>query len=149
MSSELQKWPFDWDRLKKGDRIPAERLERVVGHKRSEHKDYSFALLSLAQEIEREMGSRGNPVTVRRQHDDLIILTDSQAALHNDNQFQLARRKMGRALVRQAAVDTNKLSDDEMRRHEQRYLANSRMYQAILRERRKQLPEGDGKRLLD
>jgi hypothetical protein len=121
--------PIDYDLLNKGDVIPVNRVEEIVGVKRAA-KEYAFRLLRLKGRIEHELAERGKVWTLSTDHGDLRILTDSEASTYNEVESAHARRKERRCFARQAAVDVSKLSEDERPAHERRVYVQGKYIQA-------------------
>jgi hypothetical protein len=102
--------------LAKGDYISPEFLEGLTGFLRYT-QDYSFAMLSLRDDLERRLGAIGNPVTIKQEDQGLRLLTDSEAAEYNAHRGNKLLGQMGRAHKRNQAVDSNNLSQEEDHQH--------------------------------
>ena len=135
MQTQTEKYPFDYDALKKGDVIAAESLEGILLIKRDDAR-FGLKILGLKEKIESELDARGHPVTVRIDKGSLVILTDEEAAVYNPEQFDLGVRKAGRAHRRTIAVDMNNLEDGNRKKLERRIEVQGRVLQAIRKERR-------------
>lgn len=128
-----ERWPVDFDALKRGDVIPSERVERVYGVSR-EDRAYSLAAMRLAKLVStffrRERGENVVVVCVR---DDIRILTHAEQARHVRRQERIRRRSYLRNIEAGAAVDTDALSDEERQAHEEWLLRASWRKQQILK----------------
>jgi len=113
MKKKVTRFPVDFEKLKKGDVLKCEYLERVFMISPDEEQEYRFCLLTLRDQIMRELEKQGRPVTVIARHDDLVILTDEEAAEHNPREFKRGIRRMVRAHKRTLAVDITLLSHDQ------------------------------------
>lgn len=110
-----EKYPFDYDALKKGDVIHADTLEGVVRLNR-EHKNYSRGVCGLAKIIMREMEARGRPVVVCAVGNDLKILTDEEAGPYNRRRKKITYRAQRTVFRNMLKVDTAFVSQDEKAR---------------------------------
>lgn len=127
---EVEKHPFDFDRLKKGDIIPVERIESLSRVSRDSAR-YSLIALKYKDQIESELESRGRPVTVKIDRGNLVILTDSEAAEYNKTQFDARKRQMGASHRRAMQVDIGQLSDDQKERHRRNLLVQGAQLAAM------------------
>ena len=127
--NEAQRTPVDYDALKKGDVIPAARIEQIVGVTRAS-PNYAFRMLRLKGQIERELADRGKVWTIASANGDLRVLTDAEASTYNFTEAAHARSKERRCFARQAAVEVDKLPADERPEHERRLYIQSRFIQA-------------------
>lgn len=85
MSETVQRYPFDFDTLKKGDVIPVDVLEDRSGFKYGS-RGYDLALLQFRGRIFKELADRGTIVTVRSEKGALRILTDLEASSYLGNE---------------------------------------------------------------
>lgn len=127
---QTEKHPFDFDALKKGDVIYAEQIERLSNTKRSD-RAYQLKLLGFREQLQRELESRGMPVTVRIDHDNLIILTDSEAAAYNAAWFNSRKRQLLTCHYRSLQIDTSALDEDERKRHERAIMSQGAQIAAM------------------
>lgn len=127
---QTEKHPFDFDAIKKGDVIYAEQIERLSNTNRSD-RAYQLKLLGFREQIQRELDSRGMPVTVRIDHDNLVILTDSEAAAYNAAWFNSRRRQLMTCHQRSLQVDTALLEEDERKRHERAIMSQGAQIAAM------------------
>lgn len=125
-----ERWPVDWDSLKKGDFIDRERCEKIVDCP-SDSPKYALKLLSFKETVEREMADRGKPVTVRVDHGSLKILTDSEASAYNEDRQRASLRAFSRGHRRNVAVDVAELNDEDKAKHERRLLVGGTILTAI------------------
>lgn len=128
MSTE--KHPFDFDALKKGDSFTPEVLESIT-LKQRETKEYSFALLSLREQIETELEARGRPVVVAMVKNNLVILTDEEAQLYTFERFNAAQRAMYRAHRRSMIIDRTNLSEEAEQRHQRQLIVQGAKLAAL------------------
>lgn len=128
------KYPFDFDLLKKGDTIQPETLTKVL-NRRIGTKEYAFGVMGLQKQIMREMAARGRPVTVCQIKDALHVCTDAEASQYNEKQAKVGRRKIGRAWVRIRYVDTSKLTAEELAEHDKRMMFLGRLNHGVTRKK--------------
>lgn len=126
MSCEVEKWPVDFDVLDKGDVIPVEQLEKILGIPQT-HPQYSVKLLGWKHWLENEMAARGKLVVSRTDHGALRILTDAEAAIYLPERFEAGLSVSTRAHRKLLHVDTTKLSHLE-----QAELSHQRTLQAMI-----------------
>lgn len=126
-----RKFPYDFDSLNKGSIIEAKELTEIFELKPSE-KAYSFALMGLANQIEKYFKQASNQtVTVRRLGDDLHICTDEVASEVNQKRFNRDLRALLRDHDRLMGVDMTQLSHDRLRGHQRAIVNQSRVIQAV------------------
>jgi len=122
-------WPLETKHLAKGDRIPASIIEEVFKTSR-EKRNYGLKLMRACDFVTRRLLERGISAVVVSEHDDLVILTDAEAATYSAHNFDLGRRKMGRSLQRQAAVDRSQLTPDQLATHDRALAQHGAIYAA-------------------
>lgn len=111
--------PVDVLAMRKGDVIPAERCEEILGIKRSDHDAYRCARLGLKVEIERQWHDlRGEVITMRCQGAGLQVCTDAQAVEENRRRRILNINGIKRAQMRQMGVDASRLTPAQRLIHE-------------------------------
>lgn len=126
---EAERFPVDYDALKKGDVIPAERVQRLTGLPKG-HEKYSLRALQWGRKIEKEMEQRGCPVIIVYEKYALKVLTDSEAIVYNAKSFREGIAKSQRAHRRnRTRVDRCELTAAEKASHE----TEVRVSAAILR----------------
>lgn len=129
------RYPLDYDALKKGDVIPAAQLERILSRKRGTER-YHLQLLTLRDEIERQLAIRGAIVAVRTFGDTLKILTDEEAAEHCPRRVHLGIRHAFKNHRKSLAVELPNLSDEKRRELLRTNEINSKMLSAATEARR-------------
>jgi hypothetical protein len=132
---DIQYFPLDFDALKKGDEIEADRLESITNTKRGTDQ-YNLAVLALRARIMQELKDRGKFVTVAVVKGCLRLLTDEQAALYNARMYRAGFQRAGRSLKRLAKVDVGNLTDQQKQDHERTLLVFGKMLQAAKTARR-------------
>lgn len=125
------RYPFDYDNLKKGDEIPVEQLEHITRTKYGDDK-YSLRVLSLCEQIERELKERGRHVTVVQRKGAIRILLDSEAAEYNSMRFRQQQEGLVRSHYRGLAVVSANLDETERKRHERRMENQSKILQGMI-----------------
>lgn len=126
----VEKYPFDFDMLKKGDVIPVERIELLIMTKQ-DHPKYSLRILRLKDQIESELERRGRPVTVRTDHGCLVILTDPEAAEYNKAQFGIRRHQLSICHQRTLQVNVTQLTDEQRKIHERNIVVQGAQLSAM------------------
>ena len=126
----MQKYPVDYSSLKKGDIIPQQIIEDILGTS-ANSTDFSLKLLKLRDRIENEMFARGNPVTIRINQNNLIILNDHEASLWNFNQmFAGVRKVQKRTYYLEETVNIKNLNVDNKLAHMRRLEVSSAIAQS-------------------
>jgi hypothetical protein len=129
MMSDVQRHPIDFERLSKGDVIPVNRIEEIVGVKRDD-KNYSILLLQLKGRVERELFERKKLWTLTTEAGEIKILTDAEASAYNAIEAENARRRERRRFALQCAVDVGELTEEQKSEHRRRVEIQGRYIQA-------------------
>lgn len=132
----VQKYPLDFDVLKKGDVVSVAQQEDIFQIKEA-HDHFAFRSLGLKQRIEKEMALRGLPVTVRHDHGALLVCTDTDASEYNDKMRARTLRSFGRAHRRNLAVDRSKLDGPALETHDRKNGIYGAVLAAALKVRRR------------
>ena len=127
-------YPFDLSKFSKGDRIDRAAVEVAFGV-RADTKGFRVALLRLRCYLEEDFLDRGEIVTITEDDGALMILTDVEAAVFNDEAVWGFVRRATKALARQRAVDRSKLDADQTKQHDRALEVNGRAIAATHRER--------------
>jgi hypothetical protein len=107
----VEKFPFDFDALQKGDYINPDYLEKITGHK-VDSQEYSFAVMQLVSQIESRL-----EVVCKTNSGGISILTDEEAVFYVRKQNLAANRKKRKQLRRlQTSIDCSNLSQDGQKR---------------------------------
>ncbi len=114
----MERHPFDFEQIQKGDIISTDEIEKAYGVSRFE-KAFAFSLLRGTQAIE----SQRHDLVARVSQESIHILTDREADAYLAGQRESAIRRLKRAAARTARVDRSDYSDAE-RKHSE---AESRM----------------------
>lgn len=134
------KWPYDYDRLGKGDLITNEQIAIrtgvPIGTTPEERERFELARLGERSKIERELWRRGKHITIKGVREGLRLLHDPEAAEHNARMFESARRQLGRYYYRNSGVDESKLSDEQRAIHRRHLLVEGKVVQAVTDARR-------------
>jgi hypothetical protein len=130
METNTERYPIDYDTLNKGDTIPAARIERITGKTRTD-LNYALACMALKERIETDLWKLGKPWTLKQQGEDIVVLTDAEAAEYNDRRFKQDLRSMGRRLQHQLSVDVAQLDDDQRADHLRAVEVNGKIMQAV------------------
>jgi hypothetical protein len=128
VSTELyaEAYPVDFEALKKGDTIPAEKIEEIFNTRRTD-ADYSLYQMKLRSRIIGERRKMGRPVSVRCDGPALVILTDSEASQYQARRCETALDKLADGNLGLQEVDVQNLREDEMKYHERRQLVSGAM----------------------
>lgn len=139
--------PMDWHKVRKGDYIDPEVIERMTDTKRTDAKQFAFAILNAKAVIEKELDRIGYPVVIKAEGDGLRLLTDAEAVEYSATRHRNLTTQLRRSHVRSvAAIDVRQLSAEQLRRHERDVIARSRELQAM-RDARKQFQSAEQKQL--
>lgn len=126
-----ERYPLDFEKLRKGDYIPPEQVERISGVTRSE-RSYQFAIMKLKEEIQRNCDG----YCVKQEGLGLRIQKDAEASGYLASLNNSRYRGIMRSNQLLGKVDQENLTPAQQREHERRMLVQSRMLQAALSERR-------------
>lgn len=74
-----ERWPLDFEALKRGDVVPVSHVERIAGVKRDDAA-FAFHALKLAKDIEHYFETCGDVVCVKSVRGSLHVLTHSRQA---------------------------------------------------------------------
>jgi hypothetical protein len=130
---ELKKYPLDFAALEKGQDFSIAELEKISGHK-AESDKFRFFVLALQASIHDKRG-----FTCKVHADgSMRILSDTEAAKHNQKLFTWDVTSMFRRYYLNCQVDTANLSENDKRVHERNILVQSR-YLGALTTTRKEL----------
>lgn len=140
------KYPIDYDLVKKGDLFTIEELEKILSRRR-DHKQFPFYLMGFAKNIEREMASRGQVVTVAQVNGSLKVLTDQEASIYNHDMFARNIRGLIHCHQRALGVDVVDFKEDERKTHDRMLEVQGKTLQAVSRVRI-ELPTWPHRRLL-
>lgn len=127
---------MDVKTLKKGDTISPKELEKMFNSKRTT-PEYRLQLIELQVKIQEESNKNDDPLLCRTEKEALIIMTDSEAARYKADQHRQAVMKIYRSLRHLSRVDTNNLTSQEAQKYERDVINQSRIAQAVKRERRR------------
>ena len=128
---DAQRWPLDFEALKRGDYLTPEIVEAAVQCSRFD-KNYRLEVLRLRTMIQDSFVARGDLVTVVSERDGLRILTHSEQADYAPEREARSVRQMLLAKAEGAAVDLKQLGDEQRQRHERWLLrASWRLQQAL------------------
>lgn len=111
------RFPIDYDKAEKGDRIEAALLEQVFGCNRLDQK-YNMALRRLSATIEDELWMRGKNYTVCIRDYGIAILTDPESSDYNQARFRHHLGGIARSNRKMAMVDTAALSQEARAAHD-------------------------------
>lgn len=133
---EAIEYPIPTDHLRKGDRIERADIEHAFGVK-ADTKAYRLALMRAKNHVERRFLERGEPVTIAEDDGALMILTDSEAAVYNNDAVWSYVRRAARALSRQRVVNRANLTSEQRDTHDRALEVNGRAIAAARREQRR------------
>jgi hypothetical protein len=81
--------------------------------------------------VERRLSERGLVVVCKQEKNDVMVLTDAQAAKYTDRRQRIARQQMARNYCKQTTVDRDALTDEERAAHDRRLEVNGRTLSAM------------------
>lgn len=131
----VDKWPFDYDAMQKGDSIPSSKVIEVIQEKPDSPK-FQLKLMRLVGAIERELNDRGKRVTVRSVKGAIEILDDPTAAEYAPSRRKKAVRQLMRSQEIAQRVDVSQLDEDQRRSHERSLLTGATYLQALSQAKR-------------
>lgn len=130
-SSGVVYYPLDVSKLTKGQVLTLAELEPILGVSPTSRK-WPLKLLNLRQKIETLRRGLGLPIfTFRVKRGELLVCDDSDASQYNRSMGKRGIKRFRRASVRNLAVDTSKLTDEERQTHERTVLRQAMMLAAI------------------
>lgn len=141
MENEVALYPLDFDALSKGDVIPAEKIEMITSEKRGTN-EYRFKALRLSGRIQDEMRDRGTPVTISFKGDDIVILTDQEASVHNAMLFGQWLRRLAGTHRRSCEVNVANLGPEQRIDHDRKLYEQGFFLQALSKARKELKVEG-------
>jgi len=110
--------PMDVTVLRKGDYIPPDVCEKMLGVKRSERR-YSLELCALVARIKSLADEHGNVLSFCSDGDGIRVHTDEEASDYHAKAIDRARAKAARSLRDMVTrVDTSQLTEDQRRAHD-------------------------------
>lgn len=127
---EATRWPIDYEAIKKGDSIPVDKVERLVGVSRTDAR-FSLLAMQMAKQIERDLHINKKMWTVRTEGGSIRVLTDAEASHYNHSRQRRDRRSMFRRFALNSAVDATLLSDDQKQQHDRAMEVDGRYIQAM------------------
>jgi len=133
--------PLDISALKKGDYISPEELERIVCTPRGTNS-YAFKVLEVKEFIRKASIDNGEPLLTKQEQYGLRVLTDSEALDYKERQHELRLQGIRRTFIDLTHIDVRNLTTPESQRHTSAVLCQSRVIQAMNRERNKLMQEG-------
>lgn len=136
----ISKYPIDFDAVRKGDEFPPEELEDIFG-KKPGTDEFRFAVLGLQSLIQERTG-----FTVKGMSSGgLRVLTDAEAAEHNQRIFAQNLRGMVARHALNCQVDVDNLSSDQKLKHDRNLLSQSRYVSALAHTTKQLTIEGSKK----
>ena len=132
----VNRHPLDYDALAKGDVLSIKDQERILGVKHTHEKFWSRAL-GLKIRIEKSLAERGLFVTMKNDHDNLVVCTDPDASKYNARQVVSGLRKAVRSHRRNTMVDRSNLSADERKVHDRNLVVDGHSLATMLTQRKR------------
>jgi hypothetical protein len=131
-------YPLDTEGLGKGSRVTGDRIAEATGVPTSS-RNFGLAMLRIKGYVYAALAERGLDVVIRQDGDDLVILTDSEAAPYTDDKFRQRIVQAGLALREQLSVARGGLTDEEVARHDRALTVNGMTYAGARKARRETL----------
>ncbi len=125
------KYPIDFESIQKGDVITEDVIERAMDCKVGT-KQYEFRMMALGAMIWQRTGF----VVKGQNYTQLRVLTDEEAVPYSAKTFRTGQRKMRRGHVQSQSIDVEELSEDSKRTLRNNIISQSRLLQAVQKERR-------------
>ncbi len=116
---DAQRYPLDYEALKKGDVISQEQLEHITGEQAGT-QEFQLKVLGLREKIEGAKEDMGEPVVLASHENTLRVLTDLEASERLNGHRRRAVRLLRRTVRRFGAVDVTEFSGDELYTHNRR-----------------------------
>lgn len=131
-------YPMDFGTLKRGDYLPPERVEVIVGMRRTA-PDYRLELLALCQSAELHFRSIGDIATVVTDQDGMRILTHEEQSRNAPKRARRHTRGMVKAAQEFAGVDVAQLSAEQRQIHDEAQRRHSWRLQQMMKPKPKDL----------
>ena len=126
------RFDVDISGLEPGSAVSQAVCEKAIGFARESDKyGFQFALLQLADHVQRLLWKADCRWTVTTRDGEILILTHEQASKYNAARFNGAMDKMRRCHKRLCAVDIASLSDELRGSHDEAIARQSRILQGI------------------
>ena len=126
----VQYHPVDFDALNKGDTIPNDKLEGILGVA-VQSKLFKLKALGLRNKIAAKLRERGKPATVAVVREGIKVLTDEEAVEYNPRQYRHGLRRARRSHGRLLDVDPGQLGDASKRTFERAVVVQGAVLAAI------------------
>ena len=127
---KTEKYPIDFDSLKKGDRICTAVLEEILQVKAG-RSEFQTKGLNFAKKVEQELARRGMDCIVKLRQESLHILTDSEAVEYISRTNRMGCNKINSAFNALGIVDYSKLNADDKNRYDRAVVVVSMVYQGV------------------
>lgn len=134
MTEETTEYPLATDQLIKGSRVERAEICRAFSVE-PDTKAFRLALMRARHYIEGRFLDRGEVVTITEDNGSLMILTDAEAAVFNDDAVWRYVKRAARSLVRQRAVDRAQLTPAQVSVHDRALEVNGRALAATYQEK--------------
>lgn len=132
--NEQSQYPFDTDHLNKGDIVSTETIERAYSVE-SGTTEFGLVLLRAKSFLIRRFADRGEIITVRADHDTLVIETDETQYPYNRGMFKARLRGAARTHRRMLGADRSKIYDQSiLNAHDRALEVQGRQLQAVRHE---------------
>ncbi len=116
--------------LKKGDVLTSQELERHIGLPYN-HPHYVWGILELRRFIRAIKEAQEEPVVLKEESRDLLVLTDPQAATYTYRRARSLLKQLKDTYKQQLSVDVTRLNHQQRTQHERQVLIMSQYIQAI------------------
>ena len=121
-------YEIDVTEVEAGTTVDQSECERILKMNRKGNEyEYQFALMQLAEFIQKSLWKIGKQFTVTTSAGAVNILTHEQASKYNESRFNLAISKMRRCNRRLNAVDVGSLSKESRNDHGNAIIRQSRI----------------------
>lgn len=128
---DASKYPLDFSKIEKGHVISVETIEEIFCKKRTD-EDFWCIVLDLAEDIKTYFYQEyGLIVTTRSRKNSLIVCTDEEASIVNEERFRKYLNGLAKANRGMQGVVLANLSSDRLIRHQRELVVQSRYLQAI------------------
>lgn len=129
MNADL--YPLDWRSLEKGQEIPAETCEKMLGVSRHD-KRYGLRLIAARDYIMRARLEEGRPVSVRISKGGLLVMLDSSASEYHAGRAEVGVRQIVRHQRNMVVlVDRSALTAEAQREHDRTVALGAARVQAL------------------
>lgn len=143
---KMRRYPIDYDKLQKGDRISTSELADIL-QVEPDTAEFSLRALALTTKIENELYRRGKDCVVVFRQQCILVLTDAESINYINTTARTGVRKICKAYDSLSKVDMVALNEDDRIRFSRSVVVTSALYQGVTQSAKTIPPEPQKSRL--